>query len=54
MTNAPENGFLGRIAAEVRRELGNIRHVSKELDRFNKKYPEKDEFLVRAAGTEIA
>lgn len=54
MTTTPEHDLLGRISAEVRRELRNIRHISGELDRFNEKYPEKDEFLVRAAGSLVA
>ena len=43
-----------RIIAEIRKELDNVNHISLEFDRFRRKYPEPDEFLLRALGSLIA
>lgn len=54
MMPGDEANFITRVTAEIEVELENIKSVSAEFDRFQRKYPEIDEFLLRALCSLIA
>ena len=54
MTGNDDRAYLDRITAEIEIELENIVHIAEEFERFQRKYPEVDEFLLRALGSIVA
>ena len=54
MMTEDEANFITRITAEIEIELENIKYISTEFERFQCKYPEIDEFLLRALCSFIA